>query len=58
MTPEEVKAEIQKCKESPFYFYDKYIILPNGEEKMKEKEFNDKWNMLKLSLRKTCYDKI
>ena len=45
MTPIEIKAEIQKCKESPFYFYDKYMIV-KGAKKMNEEEFNNQLGLL------------
>ena len=45
MTPTEIKAEIQKCKESPFYFYDKYVIV-KGAKKMNEEEFNAQLSLL------------
>lgn len=39
------EAETQKCKESPFYFYDKYVNV-KGVKKMNEEEFNNQLGLL------------
>lgn len=48
MTKEEMKAEIQKCKENPHYFANKYLTV-NGEPfqtMLNEKEFNQYFKRL------------
>ncbi len=51
MTPTEIKAEMQKCKESPFYFYDQYVTV-KGAEKMTEEVFNDRLKLLETITKK------
>ena len=51
MTQEEIKDEILKCKNNPYYFVTKYLVVKNHKEEnitfstpLSEKEFN---NMVK-----------
>ena len=59
MTQEEIQEEIIKCKENPYYFATKYLIVTNhlGESvkfstPLSEEEFNKMFNNLQNDKRR------
>lgn len=49
MKKDEIKQEIQKCKNDPYYFFTEYVRLDGETPAISQERFMEVWEQYKIS---------